>query len=170
MEYLDKHIKKDDINCVYGLDADLIMLSMIRKHNIFLLREKTEYNIECVNDPYIYLNINLLKRYLIDDIKILDNYGIDDKTILNDYLFMCFLIGNDFITNTPSINIRYDGLTYLKNIYTNLQKDNFGMFFLTEENDINFDNFSLFINEISKREKNIIDKLIKKRKYQQDRN
>ena len=83
---------------------------------------------------------------------------------------MCFLIGNDFRTNTPSINIRYDGLKYLKNIYTNLQKDNFGMFFLTEENNINFDNFSLFINEISKREKNIIDKLIKKRKYQQDRN
>ena len=42
----------------------------------------TEYNIEGVNDPYIYLNINLLKRYLIDDIKICDQYKIDDKTII----------------------------------------------------------------------------------------
>ena len=69
MEYLDKHIKKDDINCVYGLDADLIMLS-IRKHNIFFLREKTEYNIEGVNDPYM-LNINLLKHILLMILKYL---------------------------------------------------------------------------------------------------
>lgn len=170
MDYLDKHINKDDINCVYGLDADLIMLSMIRNNNIYLLREKTEYNIEGVNEPYVYLNINLLKRYLIDDIKILDIYEISDENILNDYLFMCFLIGNDFITNTPCINIRYDGLKYLKNIYTNLQKDKFGMFFLTEKSGINFDNFSLFINEISKRERNIITTILKKRKYQEERN
>jgi len=170
MDYLDKHINEEDINCVYGLDADLIMLSMIRKNNIFLLREKTEYNIEGVNDPYIYLNINLLKRYLIDDIKICDQYKIDDKTILNDYLFICFLIGNDFIINTPCINIRYDGLTYIKNIYNDIQKDHFGRFFITEKEGINIVNFSLFINEISKREKNIIDKLIKKRKYQRHRN
>lgn len=170
MNYLDKHINKDDINCVYGLDADLIMLSMIRNHNIFILREKTEYNIEGVSDPYVYLNINLLKRYLIDDIKILDEYKINDKTVLNDYLFMCFLIGNDFIINTPCINIRYGGLIDLKNTYNKLQKDHYGIFFLTENESINMDNFSLFINELSKREKNNINTILKKRKYQQDRN
>ena len=46
MDFLDTNVDKDSISVVYGLDADLIMLSMIRKQNILLLRERTEYNIE----------------------------------------------------------------------------------------------------------------------------
>ena len=44
------------ISVVYGLDADLIILSMIRKQNL-LLRERTEYNIEGFKCNYIYLDI-----------------------------------------------------------------------------------------------------------------
>ena len=40
MNYMDK-LDKNSINVVYGLDADLIMLSMIRNHNVYLLRERT---------------------------------------------------------------------------------------------------------------------------------
>ena len=39
MNYMDK-LNKDSINVVYGLDADLIMLSMIRNHKVYLLRER----------------------------------------------------------------------------------------------------------------------------------
>ena len=45
MQYLKK-INESDINIVHGLDADLIMLSMIKSNKIYLLRERTEYNIE----------------------------------------------------------------------------------------------------------------------------
>ena len=38
MNYMDK-LNKDSINVVYGLDADLIMLSMIRNHKVYLLIE-----------------------------------------------------------------------------------------------------------------------------------
>ena len=37
---------ESDNNCVYGLDADLIMLSLISDSKIHLLRETTEYRIE----------------------------------------------------------------------------------------------------------------------------
>ena len=57
MKYIDS-LNKNTINIVYGLDADLIMLSMIRKHTIYLLRERTEYNIENLKTDYIYCNIN----------------------------------------------------------------------------------------------------------------
>ena len=62
MDFLDTNVDDDSICVVYGLDADLIMLSMIRKQNILLLRERTEYNIEGLNCNYIYLHIKLLKR------------------------------------------------------------------------------------------------------------
>ena len=93
MNYMDKHIKKTDKNAIYGLDADLIMLSMIRNHNdIFLLREKTEYNIENITEPYVYLDIQKLKNDIIMIIKepFVNEYKISDQQILNDYIFMCF--------------------------------------------------------------------------------
>ena len=101
MNYMDKHIKKTDKNAIYGLDADLIMLSMIRNHNdIFLLREKTEYNIENITEPYVYLDIQKLKKngiIMIIKEPFVNEYKISDQQILNDYIFMCFLVGNDFM-------------------------------------------------------------------------
>ena len=44
----------------------------------------------------------------------------------------------------------------LKNTYNKLQKDHYGMF-LTENESINMDGMTLFINELSKREKNNIN-------------
>ena len=171
MHYLDKNIKHTDTNIVYGLDADLIMLSMIRCHNVFLLRERTEYNLENINEPYIYLDICLLKEHVINKIKEPSiKYTITDKTILNDYLFICFLIGNDFILNTPCINIRYNGLEYITKIYCNLQKDFFGDFYLTQNQEINLLNLRRFIKEISKQEETIIKTILKKRGNQQNRN
>ena len=62
MKYMDT-LNKDSINVVYGLDADLIMLSMIRNHNVYLLRERTAYNIEDLDTDYIFLNF-LKKNYI----------------------------------------------------------------------------------------------------------
>ena len=56
----DEHKKFTTV--IYGLDADLMMLSMIRKHKVYLLRERTEYNIEDTDSEFIYLNIDLLKK------------------------------------------------------------------------------------------------------------
>ena len=171
MKYLDNHINNNTNNVVYGLDADLIMLSMIRKHNVYLLRETTEYNIENVNEPYIFLDVNLLKRYVIQKIKkpSIDFY-INDQQILNDYLFICFLIGNDFIINSPCNNIRYNSIPFLITLYCDLQEEYFGRFFIIDEKEINFENFKLFIKKIAEKEKVRIDSILKKRKIQQGRN
>ena len=147
MDYLKK-CGKNDVNIVYGLDADLIHLSLIRTNNIYLLRERTEYNIEKIDSEYIFLDINSLKKYLLSDIK-KDFVKIPKQDIINDYIFMCFFIGNDFIHNTPSINIRYNGLDHLLNTYNKLQKDYEGIFQLIEDGNINLDNFKLFINELT---------------------
>ena len=143
------------------------MLSMIRKHNIYLLRERTEYNIEGLQDNYIYLNVRLLRQYRIEFIKDVDpdtHYKISDEKILNDYLFFCFLIGNDFIIPSPCNNLRYGGMGYLEEAYSRLQKDHFGMFYLIEDDfKINMDNFCMFIKEIAKKEKIAIDRTLNKR-------
>ena len=153
-DYINKNNLKN--NVVYGLDSDLIMLSIINKSNIHLVRERTEYNIECSDDEYIYLNIDKLKF----------NMDISPE----DYIFICFFIGNDFIKNTPSINIRYHGLDVLIDTYKLLKIKYGEMFYLVnkfEENFINFEYFKEYIRELSIKENNRIRTILNIRDKQQ---
>ena len=165
MKYID-NLPQSSNSVIYGLDADLIMLSMLRKSNIYLLRERTEFNIENLDTSYIFCNINLLKKHLVESIKKPD-FKISNETILNDYLFICFLLGNDFIINSPSINIRYKGIKYLLDTYNTLQNEYFGRFYMIDKNKIDINNFKLFIHKLSENENNSLDEILKIRRNQQ---
>jgi len=165
-------IKKNkiDSNLIYGLDADLIMLSLIsNSKKIYLLRETTEYNIENVESEYIYLDINKLKNSIINKIKP-KCYNISNETLINDYIFICFFIGNDFIQHTPSINIRYNGLEDLLDIYSKLSDKYNGLFYLTDINKkeiINISYFKEFIKELSISENERLKKILNVRRRQE---
>ena len=142
---------KSDNNCVYGLDADLIMLSLISDSKIHLLRETTEYRIEGLETEFVYLDIDRLKRCIISNIKP-KVYNLDDSTLINDYIFICFFLGNDFIGHTPTINLRYDGLNTLMDIYKNLCDRYLGNFYLIDikkDDLINISGLKDFIYELS---------------------
>ena len=166
MHYMDT-LSEKTINIVYGLDADLIMLSMIRKHKVFLLRERTAFNIENLETPYVFCDIQCLKKSLVLSLQ-KETIHISNETLLNDYLFLCFLIGNDFIINSPSINIRYHGLEHLLNIYHILQEEHFGRFFLIDENmTINLHYLKAYVKKLSFYEKGKINEILMIRKNQQ---
>lgn len=150
------YIKKNKIdnNVVYGLDADLIMLSLISNcDNIFLFRERTEFNIECIDSEYIYMDIIKLKKQIIKSIKP-KNYLLTDYRLINDYIFICFFLGNDFIKHTPSLILRYNGLRYLLDTYNTLQNKFNGIYQITDDSEfhINLKNFKLFVNKLSENE------------------
>ena len=105
---------------VYGLDADLIQLGLLCPYDhLYLLRERTQYNIEDCENDYIYLSIKSLEKHIKQDINITSK--IDDRIIINDYIFLCMLLGNDFINHIESLNLRYHGLECLLNTYKMLQ-------------------------------------------------
>jgi len=136
------------INCIYGLDADLIMLSLISGINsIYLLRERTEFNIEQINEEYLYLNIQALKQEIIREFS-----GIPKKTVINDYIFICFLLGNDFIKHSPSLLLRYDGLHHLIDQYKQCQIEFNYKFYLINTNTkslIHWSNLKHWIEKLS---------------------
>lgn len=115
---LDKKI------CIYGLDADLIMLSLINKFsdNIILLRDNT-FNTklnECKR-IYTYLNIHKLKKYICKDLRSeninLTEIRISDLNLIYDYIFLCFLMGNDFLEHIPSLLIKEGGINVILKCY-----------------------------------------------------
>ena len=171
MNYIKK-VSLKEINIVYGLDADLIMLSMIKQQKIYLLRERTEYNIENIECNYIYFDIEYFKKSLIQTIK-KDFFKINNETILNDYLFLCFFIGNDFIIQSPSINIRYGGLDILLETYNYLQEKFHGMFYLIdnskEKKRINIIHLISFLKTLSEKEQENIESILKIRNNQSNK-
>lgn len=114
----------DTATIIYGLDADLIMLSMASKYaDIYLLRESVHFG-KVQDDSFGFLDIPTFKSYLFETITenidgdFKDNLDID--LLVQDYIFLCFFIGNDFLPNLPSLHIKHDGIDYLLDIYKEL--------------------------------------------------
>lgn len=113
-------------NVVYGLDADLIMLSLASKrNNIYLLREAIEFGNKVNMDRFLYLNIDELKTNLslelLEKFVALNKVSLEDKSVIEnfsyDYVFICYLLGNDFLPHLASVNLKNDGLEQILDVY-----------------------------------------------------
>ena len=123
-----QYIKTHQINgniIIYGLDADLMMLSMASKcNNIFLLREAIEFGKQ-IDNKLLYLDIDLLKSKLVTSLRIKLNdkengsYLNNNQSInmIDDYIFLCFLLGNDFLPHNLAIDLRHNGHDILLDAY-----------------------------------------------------
>lgn len=116
---------KTSITAVYGLDADLIMLSLNHLRiadNIYLFRE-TPHFIQSIDsslsaDKNYMINIPEMAKAITIDL----NDGEDiinesQKQRMFDYIFICFFLGNDFLPHFPTLNIRTDGISRITAAY-----------------------------------------------------
>jgi 5'-3' exoribonuclease 2 len=183
-EYMRKHPEyhnaPDIVTLVYGLDADLIMLTLNHLHiskNLYLFRDTPEFiksldSTLDANKDYL-LDIPELAESIVkyihnyDDVreagenkKIVENKEmkpIDENVHTNrikDYIFMCFLLGNDFLPHFPAVNIRTVGIEIILNVYREtLGKTNK---FLINDMKIQWKNFGEFIKNIADREDDLM--------------
>jgi len=112
----NKNKNKNKNYVINGLDADLIILSLISGiSNIYLMREN--------NGEIIYVNINNLKEALLLELR--EKWiNLNDIEIIESYCVMCSILGNDFIPHIPTLNLKNNGLNNLINITTNAIKEN----------------------------------------------
>jgi 5'-3' exonuclease len=135
----DKHSNQTSV--IYGLDADLIMLSLNHlavSPVIFLYRESNEILTQKgYNDAAYLYNIPLLEDAVI--VEMYDGNKVAELTnkslFIHDYIFMCFMLGNDFMPHIPYINLRTRGSSILPKAY----KEVFGGKHMTAANSANAD-------------------------------
>jgi 5'-3' exonuclease len=133
---------RDQVTLVYGLDADLIMLTLNHLHissHIFLYRETPEFirSIDSSlrpNEQY-YVDIPYMADCIARHITVSTDAGntmtkaespIDPvvrKYLVYDYIFMFFMMGNDFMPHFPSMNIRTNGPTTVMDAYRTVFKN-----------------------------------------------
>lgn len=179
-KYPEYHNASDTVTLVYGLDADLIMLTLNHLHiskNLYLFRDTPEFiksldSTLDANKDYL-LDIPELAESIVkyihnyDDVrevgeneKIMGNNemkSVDENLHTNrikDYIFICFLLGNDFLPHFPAVNIRTVGIEIILNVYREtLGKTNK---FLINGMKIQWKNFGEFIKNIADREDDLM--------------
>ncbi len=126
---------------IYGLDADLIMLSLTTGlNNIYLLREKQLFQLKAEDDKkkwndkgrktdnqiedkmekvYSYVSIGKFRTFFWNDVNKDFNFSdlITQEQFFRDFVFVCFMIGNDFLPHLKVINIYNDGVDLLLEKY-----------------------------------------------------
>ncbi|XP_030501745.2 uncharacterized protein LOC115716957 [Cannabis sativa] len=126
-------------HCLYGLDADLIMLALASHEVHFsILREdvmkdkfvKSKYmnkrngtgllkgNLDSYisNQKFQFLHIWILREYLAYLMEIPDVKG-DLERQIDDFVLMCLFVGNDFLPHIPSLEISEGAIELLLTIY-----------------------------------------------------
>lgn len=159
-QYIRNNKKKHEVEntVVYGLDADLIMLSLNHLRvcpNLFLFRETPHFarSLNTSLEPNCLYVLDI--SFLFDKLCVEMNEGDTEEALARsnrayDYILMCFLLGNDFIPHNPAINLRSKGMEYLMNAYRSVISIN--NLCLTDGNKIIWKNFRKFIQFLAERE------------------
>jgi 5'-3' exoribonuclease 1 len=172
INYIRKYGNPTDSYCIHGLDADLIMLALgTHLPNFWILREDL-YN---PRNEFFVLDIGSSRTELS---RIMDwndqNTDKEDKTqefnsesSINDFMFICFMVGNDFLPHIPSLEIIEGGIDQMIDVYKNVC-ESYGHLTHNVNDDVIFRKTSLevFLGTIGQYDKGILeDKLLHKNQF-----
>jgi len=120
-------------HCMYGQDADLIMLGLVSHEPHFtLLREIIDFsggfsrNDNALKEvkkftkqsDFQLLHLSILREYLqLEFVYKHDPSTYDLERIIDDFVFMTFLVGNDFLPHMPTLDIGDGAFTLLFDTY-----------------------------------------------------
>ena len=143
---------------IYGLDADLIMLSLTAANSnsnssIYLMREGQNFMTNMTD--FKFLNIANLRTTI-------------STSIFNmyDYIFICFLLGNDFIPNVACLKIKSGAIDIICELYKETYNEIGTTLILgvTEENEkyrINYAFLISLLNKLTAREDKLMVEVTK---------
>ena len=82
---------------IYGMDADLVMLSMINNvPNLFLCRDSYEQSID----------ISALRNEVYNDMTRFSSVKLNKSIVIQDFVLLAYLLGNDFLPRIISFTFK----------------------------------------------------------------
>jgi len=170
INYIRKFGNPTESFCIHGLDADLIMLALgTHLPNFWILREdmydyKNEFFVLDIGKTREKLSTIMswkTKENKDDEIEFNPEYSV------NDFIFICFMVGNDFLPHIPSIEIIEGGIDFMLDVYKNVG-ERYGHLTRNEKDNIVFQKkpLEVFMGTIGQYNKGILEeKLLKKDKF-----
>ena len=128
MQYMRERQGENTRHCLYGLDADLIVLGLAtHQENVVILREEVNITYIRENPPrkligtpakYQLICLNLVREYLQLDFACLP--ALDLERLIDDFILIIAFVGNDFIPRLPTFEISEGSINFLIETYKKL--------------------------------------------------
>jgi 5'-3' exonuclease len=122
IQFIRKFGTEEESYCMYGMDADLIMLALGTKMpNFYILREEPM----AVKFDFYFIDIGSVAKELVNIMKWDDSSSerkFYESSAINDFIFMCFSVGNDFLPHIPGIEILSGSIDFMLDVYKNTCK------------------------------------------------
>lgn len=170
MEYIRNAKAQPDYHpnmrhCLYGLDADLIMLGLLSHDPHFcLLREEVTFgrqskvqSKELEHQNFYLMHLCIVREYLELEFQDLKETGetalsfpFDMEHVIDDFILMAFFVGNDFLPNLPRIHINEGALAMMFRTYKKVLPKTDG--YINEGGVMNLKRLGLLLEELSKEE------------------
>ena len=159
------HYKPGWNHVLYGLDADLIMLGLVtHEKNFMLLREKMSVvmagrgrnkfrkkkdMMEYDRHDFELLELSSLRQLLAIQFRKFSDQLVDYSLdrIVDDFVFMCMMVGNDFLPHSPHLEIDGGALSLMLTNYIDLLPEWGG--YLTDREKIHVDRFEQFVYNLA---------------------
>lgn len=149
---------------IYGLDADLIMLSLTSHNaNIVLMREAQDFGrlgSEQTRVPFKYLLINNLRKSICDVVSPLTESLKSPQSIINDYVFICVLLGNDFVPSLSFLKIKDGAVDILLDAYRDTCSDSTIVAYNSEDYTVNMSALESFIQRLKEQEDELMQSVV----------
>ena len=163
MEYIRVHRAQPGYDpntrhCVYGLDADLIMLGLASHEPHFaLLREEVTFgrnrgtpSSDLSKQKFYLLHISLVREYLGEEFKDLQDqisFKYDFERILDDFILIMYVIGNDFLPNLPDLHLNHGAFPLLIETFKEAMRRSDG--YINESGTINMKRLKIWLDILS---------------------
>jgi 5'-3' exoribonuclease 1 len=147
-------------HCLYGLDADLIMLGLLSHDPHFcLLREEVTFgrqskskSKELEHQNFYLMHLCIVREYLELEFQELKDEGaldfpFDLERVIDDFILMAFFVGNDFLPNLPNLHINEGALALMFKVYKTVLPKGDG--YINERGVINMKRLATLLDELS---------------------
>lgn len=148
-EYIRSKGRKNEVHCMYGLDADLFMLSLASHCPRFYLLREDQFTVSWSDTFFYKVNIGKLRNQLFTE---WDTVGGNIEQLIDDFIFICFLVGNDFLHALPTCTELADSIEFLMA----MRQQVLGSSYISADSAFNLDNLLLLLQSISTVEGNEI--------------